>query len=134
MPMISRRHRQRSLLLLALALGFGSCALLGVSPVGAASVRAAVSCDLHKDGRKLGTTYVTSLRVSHVSCTAAKRLVKAFHACRRANGGVNGRCEKRVNGYRCTERRGDSIPTQYSAKVSCRRLPRTVRFTYTQYT
>jgi hypothetical protein len=24
-------------------------------------VRAAISCDLHKDGRKLGTTYVASL-------------------------------------------------------------------------
>ena len=35
---------------------------------------AAVSCDLHKDGRKLGTTYVTSLKVQHVSC--AKRWLR----------------------------------------------------------
>jgi hypothetical protein len=92
------------------------------------------TCDIRKDGRKLGTTYVTSLKVSHVSCTTAKRVVKAFHACRRANGGVKGRCDSRVRGYRCTERRGDSIPTQYSAKVTCTRSPRSIRFRYTQYT
>ena len=94
----------------------------------------ATTCDVRKDGRKLGTTYVTSLKVSHVSCVTAKRLVKAFQACRRANGGVSGHCNKRVSGYRCTERRGDSIPTQYSAKVNCTRFPRHVRFSYTQYT
>ena len=91
-------------------------------------------CDIRKDGRKLGTTYVTSIKVTHVSCTTAKRVIKAFNACRRATGGVKGHCEKRVLGYRCTEQRGDAIPTQYSAKVSCRNSPRTIRFNYTQYT
>ena len=94
----------------------------------------ATTCDVRKDGRKLGTTYVTSLKVSHVSCAKGKSVVKAFNACRRANGGVNGRCAKRVLGYRCTEKRGDSIPTQYSAKASCKSTTRTVRFDYTQYT
>jgi hypothetical protein len=111
-------------------------AVLVASVIVSSGARAASStaCDIRKDGRKLGTTYVTSLKVSHVSCVTAKRLVKAFQACRRANGGVSGHCNKRVSGYRCTERRGDSIPTQYSAKVNCTRFPRHVRFSYTQYT
>ena len=41
----------------------------------------------------------------HVSCAGhgQERVVKAFNACRRANGGVKGRCTKRVLGYRCSE-------------------------------
>jgi len=109
-------------------------ALVAVAVGGSAHAASSTTCDVRKDGRKLGTTYVTSLKVSHVSCASAKKLVKAFHACRRANGGVKGRCTKRVSGYRCTERRGNTIPTQYSAKVTCTRSPRSVRFNYTQYT
>jgi hypothetical protein len=110
------------------------CALLGASHAGAAGVRAAVSCDLHKDGRKLGTTYVTSLKVRHVTCAKAKRVVKAFNACRKASGGVKGRCAKRVLDYRCSETRGASIPTQYSARATCKTGDRVVSFRYTQYT
>jgi hypothetical protein len=109
-------------------------ALVAVAVGGSAHAASSTTCDVRKDGRKLGTTYVTSLKVSHVSCASAKKLVKAFHACRRANGGVKGRCTTRVSGYRCTERRGNTIPTQYSAKVTCTRSPRSVRFNYTQYT
>jgi hypothetical protein len=109
-------------------------ALLAVAVGSSAHAASSTTCDVRKDGRKLGTTYVTSLKVSHVSCATAKKLVKAFHACRRANGGVKGHCTRRVSGYRCTERRGNTIPTQYSAKVTCTRSPRSVRFNYTQYT
>jgi hypothetical protein len=124
-----------ALMVKRIVLATGLVLLLGLVIVSSgARAASSTTCDVRKDGRKLGTTYVTSLEVSHVSCTTAKRLVKAFHACRRANGGVKGRCEKRVSGYRCSERRGNSIPTQYSAKVNCRRSPRSVRFNYTQYT
>jgi hypothetical protein len=113
----------------------GVLVVIGLCAVaGSASAASSTSCDIRKDGRKLGTTYVTSIKVTHVSCTTAKRVIKAFNACRRATGGVKGHCEKRVLGYRCTEQRGDAIPTQYSAKVSCRNSPRTIRFNYTQYT
>jgi hypothetical protein len=130
MRMTSRLRRLRSLLLVALAVGVG----IGATSVGAAPARAAVGCDLHKDGRKLGTTYVTSLKVEHVSCAKAKRVVKAFNACRKANGGVKGHCVKRVLDYRCSETRGASIPTQYSARASCKTGSRVVSFRYTQYT
>jgi hypothetical protein len=134
MRMTSRLRLLRSLLLATLALGFGVYALAGAMRAEAAPARAAVSCDLHKDGRKLGTTYVTSLKVEHVSCAKAKRVVKAFNACRKANGGVKGHCVKRVLDYRCSETRGASIPTQYSARASCKTGSRVVSFRYTQYT
>ena len=124
----------RTLLLAAVASGLGVHALAGATAAGGAPVRATVSCDLHKDGRKLGTTYVTSLKVQHVSCAKAKRVVKAFNACRRADGGVKGRCVKRVLDYRCSETRGASIPTQYSARARCKTGNRVVSFRYTQYT
>jgi hypothetical protein len=108
--------------------------LLALALAGGAPAASTTTCDIRKDGRKLGTTYVTSLKVQQVSCAKAKRVVKAFNACRKANGGVKGRCEKRVLGYRCTEKRGNSIPTQYSAKAACKSATRTVRFAYTQYT
>ena len=100
----------------------------------AAPAASTTTCDVRKDGRKLGTTYVTSLKVQQVSCAKAKRVVKAFNACRRANGGLKGRCVTRVLGYRCTEKRGNIIPTQYSAKATCKSATRSVRFAYTQYT
>jgi hypothetical protein len=108
--------------------------LAALAFAGGAPAASTTTCDVRKDGRKLGTTYVTSLKVQQVSCAKAKRVVKAFNVCRKANGGVKGRCAKRVLGYRCTERRGNSIPTQYSAKATCKRSGRTVRFAYTQYT
>src|SRR5919107_2970956 len=86
--------------------------------------RAATRCDVSRDGRRLGTTYVTSLSVTKVSCTKAKRVVKAFNACRRAHGGADGTCRSSVQGFHCTERRGPAIPTQYSSRVTCRSAAR----------
>jgi hypothetical protein len=106
----------------------------GAAQTGRAPARAATSCDVRHDGRKLGTTYVTALKVEHVSCTKAKKVVKAFNVCRKAHGGIKGRCDKRVLGYRCSEQRGDRIPTQYSSKATCKDAGRAVRFSYTQYT
>lgn len=94
---------------------------------------AATRCSLKKDGRKLGTTYVTKLTVTSVTCTQAKTVVKAFQRCRRSNGGVSGRCTRPVQGYRCTETR-DTIPTQFVSRASCRSGARAIRFTYTQFT
>jgi hypothetical protein len=121
----------------AVALAVAGCALAAGTGGAAqpnAHTSATKSCDIRSVGRKLGTTYVTSLKVEHVSCAKAQRVVKAFNACRRAHGGVKGHCTSRVLGYRCTETRGDSIPTQYSSKARCKDASRIVRFAYTQYT
>ena len=110
-------------------LGGLAVALLAATPASAALK----SCNVTRDQRKLGPTYVTSLRVAHTSCTNGKRLVRAYYRCRKANGGIKGTCHSRVMGYRCTEKRG-GIRTQFSAKVTCRRGTRQVQHTYTQFT
>lgn len=91
------------------------------------------SCHLGKDGRRLGATYVTSLSVTRVSCSTGKRVVKAYNACRKAHGGVKGKCPRKVLGYSCTEKR-QSIPTEITAHVSCKAGARRVRFNYEQFT
>jgi len=114
------------------------CALSLAAPLSASAdhwptATAAKTCDIGSVERKLGPTYVTSLTATGTSCGAAKRLVKAFHACRKAHGGVKGHCTNSVQGYRCKERRS-TIPTQFSSKVTCTKSGSKVVHTYTQFT
>jgi hypothetical protein len=82
-----------------------------------------------------GSGYFTNLRVTSTSCGKGRKVARAHHSCRRANG-VKGRCHHRVLGFKCRERRPASarIPTQYSARVKCKRGGRRVRFVYQQNT
>lgn len=98
------------------------------------SAASAASCDLAGKERKLGPTYVTSLSVSGVSCGTGERVVKAYHRCRFSSGGKKGRCSKKVSGYSCSEKRGKAIPTQFDARVTCKRGSKRVTHTYTQFT
>lgn len=84
-------------------------------------------------GQGLGPSYVTSLTVHHTSCKSGKRLVRAYYRCRKAAGGVKGRCTKRVLGYRCRETR-HGIAIQFDARVTCTAGKRKVVHTYTQNT
>jgi hypothetical protein len=111
-------------------LGGLAVALLAATP----SSAALRTCQLSgSKQRALGPTYVTSLRVSHTSCTSGERLVRAYYNCRKAHGGIKGTCHSRVRGYHCTEKRG-GIRTQFSAKVTCHSGTREVVHTYTQFT
>jgi hypothetical protein len=121
------------------------CALLAVATTvaaavpatgsadGSAQVEAARTCSIRGQERSLGPSYVTSLKVSGVSCATGKAVVRAYHKCRFRNGGARGRCTKRVMGYRCKETRS-GIQVQFNAKVSCRNGGRRVDHTYTQNT
>jgi hypothetical protein len=119
--------RPRSSLLAAGALA----AALLVAPASAATR----NCDVQRDSGSFGVTYVTSLKVTNTSCASGKKVVRAFTKCRKAHGGINGRCpaSTRVLGYRCRETRS-AIPTQFSSKVVCTAGARRVVFTYTQNT
>lgn len=97
---------------------------------------AAARCKLSskEQAKGLGPTYTTSLTVSGTSCNNGKKIVRAHHKCRVKAGGAKGTCKKRVSGYKCSERRGRAIPTQFSATVTCKKSRATVKFAYTQYT
>jgi hypothetical protein len=111
-------------------------ALVLIPAAGAASgsspdAHAARKCSISGQERSFGTTYVTSLSVRRTKCSTGKSVVRAFHACRK---GPRGRCHRRVNGYRCSENRFDSISVQFSSRVTCKRGGKRVRHTYTQNT
>ena len=119
------------------ALSFAAAAALACLPAAPAAASgptasAAATCSISGKERKLGATYVTSLRTTRVSCRGAESLVKSFNRCRRSRGGADGRCP-RIRRYRCSERRS-TAPTQFDSRTTCRRGSRSVRFTYTQNT
>jgi hypothetical protein len=94
---------------------------------------ASKACSLAGKTRSLGPTYTTSLSVRNTTCRRGRRLVKAYYQCRIDNGGRKGRCGG-VLGYSCSERRFNVIPTQFDARVTCKRGAKRVKHTYTQYT
>jgi hypothetical protein len=79
-----------------------------------------------------GNGYFTSLQVTGLSCASGTKVVKAHYKCR-TRGGIRGRCNTTVLGYRCSEVR-ESIPTEFDAKVTCKSGTKRVIYTYQQNT
>jgi hypothetical protein len=94
------------------------------------------SCSLSMSEQRngLGATYTTSLRVTKTTCAKGKQVVKAFNSCRKANGGADGRCTRKVKKFSCSEKRTNQIDTQYDSTTTCKRGGKKVVFTYTQFT
>lgn len=107
-----------------------------VAPAAASPHRAlsAGACSIPNSGEHLGPTYLTSLGVSGTSCSVGVAVVRGYHSCQVRHGGVKGFCTSTVNGFRCTERRGPSIATEFYSSVSCRAGSRRVSYKYTQFT
>ena len=121
---------------LVAALAVVAVASVAAGSAGASSVATASStnCNLTvHEQRHLGASYVTSLKVNHVSCKKGKKVIKAFHGCRTAGGQAQGQCDTKVLGYSCTEHRFDAVPhVQYNSRVTCTRGDKVVKSTYTQ--
>jgi hypothetical protein len=114
----------------ALALIAATVALTTVPAAAAPRAQASKTCGVG-DGRGYGTTYVTSLSVRGTSCRSGRKVVRAFHECRK---GKAGKCHHAVLGYSCSEHRYNKIRTQYDSKVTCSKGSRRVKHTYTQFT
>ena len=93
-------------------------------PTATAAKRCAVG-----DSQSYGTTYVLSIRARNVGCRRARKLVRAFHACR---PGARGRCSS-VSGYSCSENR-DSGQGSYYSTVRCKKGGKRVKHRYNQWT
>lgn len=106
-------------------------AVLALAALPAAAQARTCSMTASEQG-KFGPTYVLKITATGTGCPAAKKLVRAFHVCRKANG-ISGRCTKRVLGYRCTEQR-TTTKTQFSSKVSCKNGNKRVVHYYSQNT
>jgi hypothetical protein len=122
-----------------IALGVALLAVaIAAIPAGAGASSGASSkssCSLSYDeSTHLGTSYVTSLKVRNTSCGKGEKVVKDFHKCRKANGGADGHCKSKVDGYKCKEGDRESTPAQYNAKVVCKNGEKKIVHTYTQQT
>lgn len=108
----------------------------GSSAAPIATAASATSCQLStKDQRSLGASYVTSLKVEGTTCAKGKGVTLAFNKCRTAGGKPQGKCNRKVGHYTCTEKRYDAVPgVQYSSKVTCVWGSKRVLSTYTQNT
>ncbi|HYF27266.1 MAG TPA: hypothetical protein VD931_16090 [Baekduia sp.] len=126
-------HRMKSL---ALAATVVAVPALVPSGAFAASCKLTADEEYHRSGKSL-PTYTRSLRVSGgASCGTGHKLLKAYYRCRVAapSPGKKGRCTSKVLGYSCSERRFNSIKTQFDAKVSCRKGRARINHDYTQFT
>ena len=124
----------RAAVAVVLALLLSTAALTATAAAGdGPTATAAAKCSLAGKDRDLGPTYVTSLSTTGVSCAKGASVVRSYYRCRVHNGGRKGRCTSRVQGFRCTETR-ESIPTQFDAKVRCRKGDQRVNHNYTQFT
>jgi hypothetical protein len=117
-----------------------SVAALIVTAFAAQSAAAATNCKLTSSERyertgKKGPTYARSLRVSGgATCATGHKFIRSYYRCRIASGGKKARCTRRVLGYSCTEKRSNVIPTQFDARVTCRKGRARIVHEYTQLT
>ena len=113
----------------AVAVGSGSA-----SPTAQAS--AFTACNIDGKQKSMGASYVTSLKVQGVGCTKAEKVIRAYHQCRKANGGPAGSCGSAVIGFKCKDGKRVGVPdVQYNATAKCRKLSndaKRVKSSYTQ--
>lgn len=117
-----------ALALLVAALAFAFAA----GTVDATAARAP-GCSIPNHGEHLGPTYLTQLSVSGTTCVTGLKVVAAYHACQVQHGGVKSICSAPVDGFRCREKRGPSIPTEFYSTVSCRDHSARVDYKYAQF-
>src|SRR4051812_35561899 len=114
---------------LALVLVLVATALVA-APSGASSpaAHAARACNLSaKQGKRLGATYTSNLRVHGTGCTTGKRVAKGFNKCRHGHRASS--CKP--FSYHCHESHVANSPAQRSARVSCKKGSKVINFAYT---
>jgi hypothetical protein len=105
----------------------------GASASDGDSSAALTPCDINGRQQELGASYVTTLEVEGVECAQGEQVLKAYHQCRRANGGLGGTCDSPVMGFACTEGEREEVPDiQYNATMECSKGSQRLSSTYTQ--
>ncbi|MFL5908527.1 MAG: hypothetical protein ACJ75Z_13130 [Solirubrobacterales bacterium] len=118
-----------ALLLAAVAAGCGG----SDSSDNGTSTAALSRCNINGKQQNLGASYVTTIEVAAVSCGQATKVITAYHACRRSNGGAGGTCKSAVVGFTCTEGSRQAVPgVQFNATVDCRKGSAEIKSSYTQ--
>jgi hypothetical protein len=120
----------RPIRLTALTLVIAAAAVAGASPAPAAAPAAHASRACNPPAYP-GSGYFTSLNVRRVTCRFGRRLALAYYHCR-IKSGIRGRCHHRVLRFRCREVARVNSPTEFDARVRCRRGGKRVVHTYQQ--
>ena len=77
-------------------------------------------------------SYITTYKADGTSCADAREVIAAYHDCRKANGGRDGRCKSKVKGYKCEEGKREGVQgVQYSARVVCKNGSKKIVHSYT---
>jgi hypothetical protein len=121
------------LIVVALTAAVAGCGGGGDDSSDSTATAALSSCDINGKQQNLGASYVTTIEVAKVSCGQAEKVITAYHACRRQNGGAGGTCETPVMSFNCTEGPRQSVPgVQFNATVDCRSGVAEIKSDYTQ--
>ena len=114
--------------LLTGAIGVGSAS---ASPGASSSAVTLTPCNISGKQQSLGASYVTSLKVAGIGCAKGEKIVKLYHACRKAKGGAV--CGSPGKGFSCKEGKRQQFPgVQYNATMKCRKGAKRVKSSYTQ--
>jgi hypothetical protein len=113
-------------LLLSLLTALAIALFAGGTPAQAASCGGMPHYPSSKGG------YFLALRVTKLSCKTGRSLMLSHYHCRVSHG-IKGTCTA-VRGYRCTEKRGAAIPTEFNAEVTCKRGTKRFFYAYQQNT
>jgi hypothetical protein len=126
---------RRGSLLAVLALIAASAALtmtIGAQHAHAASYKPCSLSEREQDPPGSTPTYNLSLKQQHTSCATAKKVMKAFHACRPSAGY---RCTKKVLAkWTCSGRKDSSTALIFYGSFTCKWGKRRVQSSYQQNT
>jgi hypothetical protein len=115
----------------ALALGAATSATAGADATSATHAKRADCKITLALARSTYATYIQQLKVRNTSCGKGWKLLKAFHECRKENGGKDGRCKSQVLGYNCDEGKRSGVKgVRYSATVVCKNGSKKVKHLY----
>lgn len=121
-----------------LALALSAAAIGGGTATAGADVSSKASAGKRDCGptslgqaRSTYATYVQDLKVRRTSCKKGWKVVRAFHECRKENGGKNGRCKSRVKRFKCKEGKRTGVKgVRYTANVTCKKGVKKVKHRY----
>jgi hypothetical protein len=125
--------RSRSLLtVFAMLVALLALTLMSAQSASAASYKKCALSESDRDPPGEKPTYNLTLKHQKTTCATAKKVMKAFHACRSRTADS---CSKKLlSRWTCTGRTTSSIPTQFNASFTCTSGGKRVRGTYQQYT
>jgi len=120
------------LAVVALLVALAALTLMSAQSASAATYKTCTLSENDRDPPGEKPTYNFTLKHQKTTCATAKKVMKAFHACRSTTSFT---CTKKLlSRWTCTGRRSSSIPTQFNASFTCKSGSKRVQSTYQQLT